>query len=194
MAKLNPSIDIIKKQKVKPTEGEWALLNFLLGNLDDTYEIYYQPFLNGDNPDFALMRKGSGVLFVEVKDWNLIHYYVDNKTKWRLLKDNTFIKSPLNQVENYKLNLYNLHIDELFYKNNKNKNHWAIVNCAVYFHNATEQNLSSFLLDNFKSDEYSAYQKFVSFFGLLGNNSLTKEKLSFLLSRFRLNGTVHYFV
>ena len=39
-----------------------------------------------------------------------------------------------------------------------------------------------YFLDNFKNDEYSAYQKFVSYFGLLGNNSLTKEKLNFLLS------------
>lgn len=193
MAKLSPTIDFIKRQKVKPTEGEWTLLNFLLDNLDDTYEIYYQPYLNGDNPDFALMRKGSGVLLIEVKDWNLKHYYVDDKTKWRLLKDNTFIKSPLNQVENYKSNLFHLHLEELFSKNIKNKNHWATVNCAVYFHNATEQSLSSFLLDNFKKDEYTPYQKFVSYFGLLGNNSLTKEKLNSLLTRFWLNKSSYYF-
>ena len=44
------------------------------------------------------MRKGSGLLIIEVKDWNLDHYYVDEKTKWRLQKDDTYIKSPLQQI------------------------------------------------------------------------------------------------
>ena len=81
MAILYPKIEIIKRQKVQPTTGEWKLLEFLLDNLDDSYEIYYQPFLNGDNPDFAIMRKGSGVLFIEVKDWDLEYYYCDDSTK-----------------------------------------------------------------------------------------------------------------
>ena len=106
MAILSPTIEVIKRQKVQPTEGEWTLMNFLLENLDNTYEICYQPYLNGDNPDFAIIRKGSGVLLIEVKDWNLNHYYIDEQKKWKLLKNNTQIKSPLNQVENYKTNLF----------------------------------------------------------------------------------------
>jgi hypothetical protein len=193
MALLSPTIEVIKRQKVQPTEGEWTLLNFLLDSLDETYEIYYQPYLNGDNPDFAIMRKGSGVLLIEVKDWNLNHYYVDEKTKWRLQKDETPIKSPLNQVENYKSNLFHLHLEELFKKSIKSKNHWATVNCAVYFHKATEQQLTSFLIDDFKKQEDEPYKKFVSYFGLLGYNSLTKDKLNSLLTRFWLNRTSYYF-
>lgn len=193
MAILSPTIEVIKRQKVQPTGGEWTLLNFLLDNLDDTYEICYQPYLNGDNPDFAIMRKGSGVLLIEVKDWNLNHYYVDEKTKWRLQKDNTQIKSPLNQVENYKSNLFHLHLEEFFRKSIKSKNHWATVNCAVYFHKATEQNITSFLLDSFKKEQYSSYQKFVGYFGILGYDSLTKDKLNSLLTRFWLNKPSYYF-
>lgn len=197
MAILSPTIEVIKRQKVQPTEGEWTLLNFLLDNLDNTYEIYFQPFLNGDNPDFAIMRKESGVLLIEVKDWNLQHYYVDETTKWRLSKDDTFIKSPLQQVENYKDNLFKLHIEELFLKNIKNKNHWATVNCAVYFHNATEQQLTNFLLSDFQTDtkekSYSYYRKFVSYFGLIGNNSLNKSNLDTLFSKFWLNRKSNYF-
>ena len=193
MAILSPTIEVIKRQKVQPTEGEWTLLNFLLANLDDSYEICYQPYLNGDNPDFAILRKGSGVLLIEVKDWNLNHYYVDEKTKWRLTKDNTPIKSPLSQVESYKANLFNLHLEDLFKKSVKSKNHWATVNCAVYFHKATEQNLSSFLLDNFNKKEDEPYRKFVSYFGLMGKDSLTEEKLNSFLTRFWLNRTSYYF-
>ncbi len=197
MALLSPTLEVIKRQKVQPTEGEWTLLNFLLENLDNTYEIYFQPFLNGDNPDFAIMRKESGLLLIEVKDWNLQHYYVDEKTRWRLVKDDTFIKSPLNQVENYKDNLFKLHIEELFLKNVKNKDHWATVRCAVYFHNTTEQHLNKFLLSDFQIDtkekNNSKYREFVSYFGLLGNNSLNKDKLDKLFSKFYLNRKSKYF-
>lgn len=193
MAILSPSLEIIKRQKVLPTEGEWTLLNFLLDNLDDTFEIYFQPYLNGDNPDFAIMRKGSGVLLIEVKDWDLIHYCVDEKSKWKLRKYSTPIKSPLEQVENYKSNLFNLHLENLHNKSIENKNHWATVNCAVYFHKSTESNLKSFLLDNFKSPQYDSYIKFVSYFGLLGNDSLTVDKLNSHLTKFWLNKTSYYF-
>ena len=197
MAILSPTLEVIKRQKVQPTQGEWTLLNFLLESLDDTYEICFQPFLNGDNPDFAIMRKGSGVLLIEVKDWNLQHYFIDDKTKWRLLRDNTYIKSPLQQVENYKDNLFKLHVEELFHKNVKNKNHWATVNCAVYFHNATEQQLTNFILSDFRNDRpehnYTHYRKFISYFGLLGNNSLNKERLDYWLGKFWLNRKSYYF-
>lgn len=193
MAKLSPTLDVIERQKVKPTEGERTLLNFLLKNLDDSYEIFYQPFLNGDNPDFAIMRKGSGVLLIEVKDWVLDHYYVDDKTKWRLRKDDTVLKSPLKQVDNYKDNLFHLHLEELFQKSIRSKNHWATVNCAVYFHNASEQELTKFLLGNFQDSKYQSYQKFVSYFGLLGKNSLTPERLNTLLTKFWMNKASYYF-
>jgi hypothetical protein len=193
MAILSPEIEVIKRQKVQPTKGEWKLLKFLLASLDNTYEIYYQPYLNGDNPDFAIMRKGSGVLIIEVKDWNLSHYYCDEKTKWRLLKNNVLLKSPLNQVENYKTNLFQLHLEELYKRSIKSKNNWATVNCAVYFHNATEQELTNFILGNFQDDRYSKYRKFVSYFGLLGNDSLNTQKLNSLLSKFWLNRKSYYF-
>lgn len=193
MAILEPKLEVIKRHKVLPTLGEWALLNFLLKNLDNTYEIFYQPFLNGDNPDFAIMRKGSGVLLIEVKDWVLDHYYCDKSTKWRLIKDDTIIKSPLSQVENYKNNLFQLHSEELFLRSVKSKNNWATVNCAVYFHNSSEESLNSFLLNDFQSDNYNGYRKFVSYFGLLGKNSLTPSNLNKLFSRFWLNKKSYYF-
>jgi len=193
MAILEPKLEIIKRQKIQPTEGEWKLLNFLLKNLDDSYEIYFQPFLNGDNPDFAILRKSSGVLLIEVKDWNLEYYYCDKTTKWRLNKNNSIIKSPLKQVEGYKQNLFQLHSEELQLRKTKNKNSWATVNCAVYFHKSTENQLKSFLLDDFKNDKYNSYKKFVSYFGLLGNDSLNSNTLNNLLSRFWLNRKSFYF-
>lgn len=193
MALLNPDLEVIKRQKEQPTAGEWHLLNFLSNSLDDSYEIYFQSYLNGDKPDIILMRKGSGVLIIEVKDWNLEHYYCDENTNWHLKKDGTQIKSPLKQVEAYKENLFNLHLEELYLKNIQNKNNWATVNCAVYFHNATEQQLTNFLLNEFDNDQYCRYKKFVNYFGLLGSDSLNEMKLESLLTKFWLNKSSYYF-
>ena len=93
MAILIPERKIIEQQKDLPTNGEMAILNFLEITLNDEYAIYYQPYLNGKNPDIVLMRKGGGVLIIEVKDWNLTHYYIDNSGDWRLRENNAYITS-----------------------------------------------------------------------------------------------------
>lgn len=187
MATLYPDIDTIRNLRVAPTEGELRLLNFLNQNLDSSYEIFFQPFLNGDNPDIIVMRKGSGVIIFEVKDWNLRHYYLDAKAKWKLRQNDALIKSPLTQVDEYKENLFNLHIETLFEKKIKNKFYLAVVSCALYFHNETETSLRNFLLNNFQSDEHKAYRKSVSYFNLLGSDSLNTIRLDELKKRTRIN-------
>ena len=56
MAQFIPSLEIISKFRVQPTEGECSLLRFLERSLDDTFEVYFNPFLNGDRPDVVIMR------------------------------------------------------------------------------------------------------------------------------------------
>ncbi|MBK7441030.1 MAG: hypothetical protein IPI65_05750 [Bacteroidetes bacterium] len=67
MAKLFPDVSIIKSNRVKPEPGELYILEFLEKSFDDSFEVYFQPFLNGDRPDIILMRKGYGVIVIEVK-------------------------------------------------------------------------------------------------------------------------------
>ena len=113
MATLIPSIEQIQKFKVPPTEGELALLTFLDRVLDETYEVYFNPYLNGDRPDVLVMRRGNGVIVFEVKDWNLNNFSIDERKKWRYIPNNSVVKSPLDQVLKYKDNLFNLHVDTL---------------------------------------------------------------------------------
>ncbi len=68
MAIFIPSIEKIKKFKVSPTDGELSLLTFIERTLDDSFEVYFNPYLNGDRPDILIMRKGYGVMVIEVKD------------------------------------------------------------------------------------------------------------------------------
>lgn len=92
MAKFFPSFENIQRLKVQPTQGEWELLYFLKDVLDDNYEVYFQPSINGDNPDIIIMKQSSGVMIIEVKDWQLKHYKIDKNNDWRLNKNNSLIR------------------------------------------------------------------------------------------------------
>lgn len=74
MTQLSPTFENIERFKVKPTEGEFFLIEHLTVNLSDEYEIYFQPFLNGVMPDIIIVKRGAGIAIIEVKDWNLDSY------------------------------------------------------------------------------------------------------------------------
>ena len=84
MAIIYPSIETIKLLRQKPTEGELYLLKFIEETLDNTYEVFFQPFLNGDIPDIVIMRENSGVYIIEVKDWNLGSYRLTEEKNWEV--------------------------------------------------------------------------------------------------------------
>ena len=138
MAEIFPSFENIERLKVKPTDGELYLLNYLTDNLSSEYEVYFQPFLNGDMPDIVIMRKGAGVIIVEVKDWNLSSYKIDEKNNWHERAGNHVIRSPFKQAFGYKSNMFKLHINGLAEKNVMNKNFFNILKPFVYFHGATK--------------------------------------------------------
>lgn len=138
MAILYPPVEVIKKRKPAATPGERALLSFLLHNYNDEYEIFFQPFLNGDLPDIIVMHRGCGVMIFEVKDWDLSNYRVTSSGKWIVpVNDAVYKNTPLRQVLRYKEKLYDLHIDSLLNLRLKDYKYWYVVNCAVYFHCST---------------------------------------------------------
>lgn len=167
MAIFYPSLDNIKKEiqilKSKHQEGleaEEFLLNVLAQVLDDNYEVYYQPYLNGDRPDIVIMRKNQGVLIIEVKHWDLDAYEIDANQNWTL-KNNKLanIKSPIKQVKAYKNNLFNLHIPDLLERQIEESKLYGIVSCALYFHDVTQENLVGKLHNAFKTEKSQKYIK-----------------------------------
>ena len=176
MALCFPSLEEIARFRVPLEVGERYLLDFFLGYLSDNYEVYVQPFLNGDRPDIVIVRPDAGVLVIEVKDWNLRHYRnpKGGLSAWELVKDNTRIRSPLSQVETYKSNLYDLHIDKLFERNIKDKRCFSIVKTAVYFHNETTTNAQKFCFN-------------VDYTQIFGNNSLNSSQFETILRKARLD-------
>ena len=82
MANLYPSLENIERLKVQPTEGEYHLLNYLNEHLDDSYEVYFNPFLDGDRPDFIIVKEGVAIIVIEVKDYDLTKYQVNTYNQW----------------------------------------------------------------------------------------------------------------
>lgn len=213
MAKIYPSYEEIKELKVQPTKGEYRLIDFLLENLNDEYEIFFQPFLNGDCPDVILMRKDGGVMVIEVKDWKLDSYHLDFRKRWFVSHNNALIKSPISQVLKYKENIYNLHIDNLLELKLKEYKYWFVVNCAIFFYNETKNNVDDFLLTPFeikkeflddndaKKEAYDNIEKsksdYLTFLNknvdILGIDSLTKDNFDKILYKSWISRKSYYF-
>ena len=182
MATFYPSLEKIAKFKVPPTEGERTLLDFLGRVLDDSYEVYFNPYLNGDRPDVLIMREGNGVLVIEVKDWNLDNFTLNEKKKWVYTPNGSVVKSPIDQVLKYKNNLFDLHVDQLLQKKIFDVRHFNIVACAIYFHCASQNMVENLLINPFKSD--NKYQAFLKYnIDLLGKDSLDEENFVKILEK-----------
>ena len=64
----------------KGVEGEKIVYQFLKNNLtkEQNWEIYKHPHFNGFKPDFICLNPKIGILILEVKNWNLKNYKVEN--------------------------------------------------------------------------------------------------------------------
>ncbi|MBS9766109.1 MAG: AAA family ATPase [Flavobacteriaceae bacterium] len=180
MATLIPAYQEILQFKVKPEEGELYLLQFLEKTLDNSFEVYFNPFMNGDRPDIVIMRKGYGVMIIEVKDYNLDLYELDERKNFVVKKGNTkTYKSPISQVLKYKDNLFNLHINKLLEKKIKDIRNFNIVACAVYFHNANTEQIKELLVSPYEHD--IKYQDFLRYnIDLIGRESNGELKSLFI--------------
>lgn len=186
MAQFIPSIEKIQKFRVQPTEGEWHLLHFLESTLDDSFEVYFNPFLNGDRPDVVIMRPGGGVMIIEVKDWDLSQYTIDERKHWHLKfpqnsgEASAYIKSPVDQVYKYKENLFDFHIPGLLELKIKDIKNFNFVTCAVYFHNATKKQVDDLLVLPFTKER--GYLNFLKWnVDLIGNDTLNPKAFNDML-------------
>lgn len=182
MAIFIPTIDKINKFKVPPTNGERTLLDFLGRTLDNSFEIYFNPFLNGDRPDVLIMKKNYGVMVIEVKDWNLKNYQLNEKRKWVFTPNNSIVKSPIDQVIKYKKNLFDLHVPDLLLAKIKDFRKFNIVSCAVYFHCANQAEIKNMLIEPYKNDK--KYQTFLKYnIDFIGSNDLNQNFFNSILRK-----------
>lgn len=154
MVEFFPTLEIIKTLKPQPTEGEWTLLNFLNDYLQknfsyEKFEVYFQSHWDGSFPDIVIMRKNHGILIIEVKDWNLDLYRIDNSKSWTCLKpqggvNSSKVKSPIAQANSYKILFYNTYSRTLARKNLVDNNMYSLVESAVFFYGSTKDRVQNF--------------------------------------------------
>ena len=145
MAVIYPELENIQRLKVPPTPGEWDLINYLKDHLDDTYEIFFNPFLDGDRPDVIILKEHCSAFIIEVKDWNLKNYEVTENNRWKVVVDSksSYKSSPHYQVFRYKKNLYELHLPVVGLKRLTNPNFYNLVHCFVFFYNSDKNKIDS---------------------------------------------------
>ncbi|MEQ8192552.1 MAG: UvrD-helicase domain-containing protein, partial [Candidatus Eremiobacterota bacterium] len=119
------------------TDGERAFVTFLDRELPQDWEIYVQPFLNGDRPDIVILNPKVGVMIWEIKDWKL-GCYRNNQGNISVINGNLDykIQSPLSQVNHYRNNILNLYVPALGEKIDKQPGARGIFKTGIYFHNA----------------------------------------------------------
>ena len=144
MALIFPTIENINRLKVKPTDGERYLIEYLIEHLPSDVEIYFKPFMNGDMPDIILMKKGVGATVIEVNDWDLLDYNINSNNEWYSSLDGLVVKSPFHKIKNYKDNLFNLHISGLLEKKINNNMFYGRIKTYVYFHKAMNKDIQKF--------------------------------------------------
>ncbi len=139
-----PLADILNNPRKQPEPGERALLEYLDDELNDEYEIYYEPFLNLCRPDIVILKRHGGVFIIEVKDWQLSAYEMDEENNLHVRNDRRYtVRNPFQQVRSYKKELITLctsmKINELLGKKCGSRGREfgldILISTGVYFHN-----------------------------------------------------------
>jgi Nuclease-related domain len=159
-SRIFPDWEQIYNFKPPLTDGELELAKFLDKNLPATWEIYLQPYLNGDKPDLAILNPSVGVVIFEVKDWDLgsdhtkEEYFFDKTTNQKRKRTRYFvtdsrgtypIQSPISQVERYRENLINLYLPQIGDAIDSNTRNLSAFKVALYFHNAATKQAQEFV-------------------------------------------------
>lgn len=103
------------------TAGERLVFDQLDRELDEPWEIYLQPHLNGMRPDFVLLNPTVGIVVIEVKDWNFdaMHYFVKKRDNGHVelsaRKDGRefAVPNPFSRIKEYKEAIFNIYCPRL---------------------------------------------------------------------------------
>ena len=167
------------------TDGEKLVFEFFDRYLlDEEWEIYLQPHLNGLKPDFVLLHPRNGIAVFEVKDWNLdaLHYSCEwSNDKPRLMASNgikTFSKekdNPVTKIELYKDEIFNLYCPRL----QKGKG-FGVITAGVIFP-FTETKRFADLLKPFR--DFRNMSPLPHLYPLIGADTIARGDIKFDLPR-----------
>ena len=160
--------------------GEKVILDFFLRNLDETWEIYIQPHLNGLRPDFVLLNPGIGIGVFEVKNWNLdaMAYRVESRLGKApiLLGKNDghdFMlkrENPVEQIFRYKREIQDLYCPRL-----DGRSGFAAITAGIIFPSADDDQVRSLLAPSLT---HRGMTKFPKYNPVSGRNAIMNDDLA----------------
>lgn len=170
MAKYYP--EYLQILKENPTEAELKVIE-LFKDFDDSYELFYKPFLNGDIPNFVLVKKSFGIFIIEVFADNLKNFEIDNRFLIKKNNDERIeVLSPFAKVDALKTHFINLHFKELFEKLLRDYHYRKIINSVVYLHNTTSDEFESWYQSQLSQNQ--SWKLFDT--QIVTKDTLTKER------------------
>lgn len=156
--RIYPNWEQLNNLKSPLTNGERSLADFLDANLPEDWEIYVQPYFNGDRPDIVILHPKVGIVIYEVKDWSLSLYKNESVNKGNMTWYETKVKDksgvlqkiphPIKQVERYRDNLLH-YMPRVAQEVDENFKKISVLKIGIYFHNATTQEARDFI-SNYK--------------------------------------------
>jgi len=133
------------------------LVEYLIHSLDDSFEIFVEPIINGDQLHIVILRKNAGIYLLQVKQAHVDNYYMDET--W--VEKNTLksFQSPIRQMTNFKNNFFMYHIPSIYERLVLDDHLYGIVRCGLYF----EKTTTSYSANALKKDKN--YTKYIDVFG-----------------------------
>ncbi|KHL24116.1 hypothetical protein PK98_15650 [Croceibacterium mercuriale] len=178
---VHPPKDQFDRLRQPLTLGERIVFDTLDGNLDEEWEIYVQPHLNGLRPDFVLLHPNIGIAVIEVKDWNLdaMHYFVkthrsERKEMYARKDGKEFpVENPFTKINQYKKAIFNLYCPRL------NHRFGFSVICPTVIFPFADRSRTLHLQEPFL--EKKAIENRDNWYPVAGRNELTGNRLGRIL-------------
>lgn len=171
---VQPPKDQLTRLRRPMTAGEQKVFEFFDTKLDQDWEIYIEPHLNGLRPDFVLLHPNAGIAVYEVKDWDLnaVAYHVERtaggSSVLKGTKDGkTFsVDDPVAKVRRYKQEIHEIYCPRL-----EKQLGMAAITSGVIFPFAEEERLEVLLGPSHRS-HHNNYHPLVGREGLASGDLL----------------------
>lgn len=146
-------------EEIKLSSSEKKAVSFFETNLDDKWEIYLKPFLNGCSPDLVLLNPEIGVAVFDIKDWDFYHpqiRYIDDRLCLSENEEIRKIRNPLADLRNYRYEIFNLYCPRL-----DGKYGLQVIKSGLIFPNADQEEIESVFKGLYSSNELLIGKKII---------------------------------
>ena len=97
--------------------------------------IYYSPDINGDKVDIAILKPNCGIYLIQIFDYDITKYHVDDDNGTLFDENDERIISPILSLKRIKENLITLYLKTTSEKRLDQKNYWSIITSIGFFPN-----------------------------------------------------------